>query len=990
MRKAFKVSGSGMFLRAALLGSASAAALVSPGWTAQAQEIPAASTEEELVITGIRASATAARNIKKNAEQIVDSVTAQDIGAMPDRSVSETLQRIPGVTLQRTNEARDPARLAAEGGGVFVRGLSWVRSELNGRDVFSANNGRGLSFEDVSSDLLAGIDVYKNPSADMIEGGVGGLINLRTRKPLEEPGQIIAASGDYNYADLREKGFWSANLLYSNKWDVGGGELGVLLAGSIGNIGNTTDSIQLGRYEPVTPDAGNATPNMQAGTTYFIPASIGWRRIDWQQQRLALNGVVQVRPIPEMTFTFEGMYARATPRDIEHAFGAYDLPATSSSYEFDDDNVLIAGTSPNENLDLNTRYTDQRKVTQDYSLNWRWEIDDRWTVSADIQRVYSSAQIHSMTAYSQFGVAPGFFNANRPTLSWDTRGNTPVVSVTENGASLATQSNYWWAAAMDHLEDNEAGSWAQRADAEYRFDDDSFLKSFRFGIRATQKDAITRQTGYNWALLSEQFWGATGNPVYLDGQGNPPNSGLPSQSELFAYDNFFRGNVNMPAAGWFPSASLVSNNQHAYSYLRSTLSAGWGWSPLTEASYQAAVPAGDNPSGGITHQYEKTKAAYALLRFGSPDSGRAGSFDGNIGVRVVETRTRAVAPDISIGEVSQGYDACVAANGAAACQPLLDAITFRGTGRLAGHNESSNSYTNVLPTLNLRYFATDDLQLRFAAGRAMVRPSFSQLIPYTTLSFAFQDNGLPEAINALTGTGGNPYLKPTISTQFDLSAEWYFGRSNSLTLAAFYKDVKDYIFAGVSPETYTSNGVTRTFEITRQMNGDSGTIKGFEVAYQQFFDFLPGVLSGLGLQANYTFVDSNGGTNTAVNTLDPNQTGNAADRSLPLEGMSKHSFNIAGIYEKHGISARVAYNWRSEYLLTTSAANINAPVWFEDYGQLDASLIVSVTDFLKVGVQGTNLLNSRTYLDVGGTTLHPRYSWTDTDRRFAFLARVRF
>ena len=106
--------------------------------------------------------------------------------------------------------------------------------------------------------------------------------------------------------------------------------------------------------------------------------------------------------------------------------------------------------------------------------------------------------------------------------------------------------------------------------------------------------------------------------------------------------------------------------------------------------------------------------------------------------------------------------------------------------------------------------------------------------------------------------------------------------------------------------------------------------------------------------------------------------------------MSKHAFNLAAMYEKHGVSARLAYNWRSEYLLTTSAANINAPVWFEDYGQLDASLIYSVTENIKVGVQGTNLLNSRTYLSVGGAELHPRYSWTDTDRRIAFLVRTRF
>ena len=174
--------------------------------TAPDQPAPAATTSKNaIIVTGIRASLRSARDRKKNAEQMVDSITATDIGALPDRSVSEALQRVPGVTLQRTNEARDPARLSAEGGAIFIRGLSWVRSEFNGRDTFSANNGRVLGFEDVPADMLAGVDVYKNPSADLIEGGIGGLVNLRTRKPFDQSGQLIGFSADVNYADLRKK-----------------------------------------------------------------------------------------------------------------------------------------------------------------------------------------------------------------------------------------------------------------------------------------------------------------------------------------------------------------------------------------------------------------------------------------------------------------------------------------------------------------------------------------------------------------------------------------------------------------------------------------------------------------------------------------------------------------------------------------------------------------------------------------------------------------
>jgi TonB-dependent receptor len=153
---------------------------------------------------------------------------------------------------------------------------------------------------------------------------------------------------------------------------------------------------------------------------------------------------------------------------------------------------------------------------------------------------------------------------------------------------------------------------------------------------------------------------------------------------------------------------------------------------------------------------------------------------------------------------------------------------------------------------------------------------------------------------------------------------------------------------------------------------------------------LPGLLRGFGVQANFTYVDSSGGRNTAINTLDPDQVNGAKDETLTLEGLSKTSYNVAAMYERARVSARLAYNWRERYLLTTSAANIARPVWSEDYGQLDASVFYSITETIKVGLQGTNLLNTRTYLDVGGATLAPRYSWTDTDRRVAIAMRASF
>lgn len=942
-------------------------------------------TAGEVVVTGIRASVQSATQRKRNAEQVIDSITAQDIGALPDRSVSEALQRIAGVTLQRTNDNRDPARLSSEGGGVFIRGLSWVRSELNGRDVFSANNGRALSFEDVSSDLLAGVDVYKNPSAELVEGGVGGIVNLRTRKPFDAPGHVIAFSGDANYADLRKKTFFSGNVLASDRWDTAAGEIGVLLSYSIGNIGNRTDQISDGRFDRAT--LGTAQDGLAAGTNVYLPAGMGFRQIDWQQRRTAFDGSIQWKPDDSFLVTAEALISKATPHDLEYAMGDYSTPeADNTTYKFGDQHQLVSGTIQNRFLNPDTRYGHQTNKTQDYSLNMKWTPTDHWAFGGDIQYIRSSADVVSMTAFDQ--------TPTTATIDFDLGGNTPKMVITPTGGSSAwtQQSDYYWAAAMDHIENNDAHEWSYKADAEYSFDDDSFLKSFRLGLRGTQRDATTRQTGYNWALLSEQYWGATGHPVYLNQTGFDAahqNAGLPSQSEYFSYRNFFRGSVQSGGSWWFPSKGLVSNGiQNAYSYLKNTESGGWGWVPLSD-DYSLAAPAADNVSGGINDQTERTRAAYGLLRFGE-DNSFLGHFDGNIGVRVVTTRTTA---DGSAIRVAAPTITCAPAMSAANCALIAQATAFAAGDIGALTQTASHSYTDVLPSLNLRFFLQDNLCLRLAAAKAIVRPTFSQLNPFTTLGFSFDSiTGAPNGVGingqptAFTGVAGNPDLKPTRSNQFDASLEWYFGKSNSLTLALFYKDISEYIFAGVAQQTYTSGGQTLTFDVTRQQNGSHGKIKGFELGYTQFFDMLPDALSGLGFQGNFTYVDSSGGKNTAVNVFDTNQTTNAAT-PLPLEGLSKTSYNVALIYEKYGISARAAYNWRSHYLLTTSAANINFPVWSEAYGQLDASILYSINKHLKVGVQATNLLNSRTYLDVGDPDLKPRYSWTDTDRRYAFLVR---
>jgi TonB-dependent receptor len=319
-----------------------------------------------------------------------------------------------------------------------------------------------------------------------------------------------------------------------------------------------------------------------------------------------------------------------------------------------------------------------------------------------------------------------------------------------------------------------------------------------------------------------------------------------------------------------------------------------------------------------------------------------------------------------------------------------------------------------LPSLNLRFHLNDEMQLRFGASQSMVRPNFSQMNGFTSLSFDFRlDGGGVPVLNSLanfpvgsmpdgnptplSGFGGNPYLEPTVSDNLDASLEWYFNSGGSVTLALFHKEIQDYIVVAPDLQQFTFGGETLDFAVNRQVNSDDGTLQGFELAFQKFFDFLPGPLSGFGLQANYTYIDNEGGANNAVNPFDPNQVTNAAGAALPLEGISPTSYNITGMYEKYGFSARLAYNWRERYLVTTSAANLNVPVWWEDYGQLDGSIFYNITDDVKIGLQAQNLLGSRTYLEISSndpnvspTSFTPRHQWSDTDTRYTFSVRAQF
>lgn len=972
---------------------------------APAADAPRSGVVEEVIVTGMRQSIESAQEIKQNAEQIVDSVSAVDITALPDRTVTETLQRIPGVAIDHLFAPNDTNRFSAEGSGVVVRGMTQVRSELNGRDVFSARNTRGLSFEDVPSELMSGVDVYKNPSADMIEGGIAGSVDLRTRKPFDSPDTVFGATASANWGDFAEKTKPQVSALFSTRWDTGVGEMGLLVNAAYSGLATRTDSIQFGRpfrrnidAEAVGSVSNSADcPSMTGGTfrCVFLPAGARWSELDFDRERLGGAIAFQWRPSDRSEMTLQALHSNYKMNWTEHsawfqAGGRETAIAPGTTGQFDANGNFVSGRLVTSTNDLTwvsdplledtvrilqpgwahiptgatTRMAEQHQRTTDVGLNFRIDATDQLSLSFDVQYVKAEADNYDYTVNT--AVWPD-------ALDVDLSGSLPRVSVVDGDAYLSNPANYYWAAGMDDTQENRGEEKAMRFDVNYRIDS-GWFQSLRAGVRATDREAVNKDTGYNWQPITEWWMGnsAGGWP----GQVAPLDRYITGDSRFFTFNNFYRGDAVMPGGIWVASDALVKDLKNNGATIGTAEINGSGWAPDTFA------PADANT------QSENTYAGYFLLRF----AGEVGSLplDGNIGVRYVRTETEAAGFAQQPNWTSYG---------------LLDPeVLALGTGESVAVNQDG-SYDDVLPSLNVRLKLLPDLQWRFAFSKAIARPTFDQLRANVTLGGDVEviyDTSVPpvpidQQVISFTGSGGNPWLRPMRSTQYDTALEWYFAKQGSLTGTFFYKDVKDYFITGTSMQ----NIFGQDWEVETTINGDKGIIQGFEIGYSQFYDFLPGILKGFGLQANYTYVDSKGAPGpTAGNTTPP---------GLPLEGLSPKSYNLMLMYQRGPVEARLAYNWRERWLLTTQDGDGKGAVWNDDYGQLDASVFFRINDNVQVGIEANNLSNTTQKLLVGpykytlaadgntpdydvdyiDTRLY-RNGWFTFDRRVAATVRVTF
>ncbi|MBL4828073.1 MAG: TonB-dependent receptor, partial [Spongiibacteraceae bacterium] len=784
-------------------------------------------------------------------------------------------------------------------------------------------NGRALSFEDVPAELLAGVDVYKNPSAALIEGGIGGTINLRTRQPFDFEGLKISGSVGANHYDFIDKTKPTVSGLISNRWQVGEGELGVLLNLSYQEGGFRTDTITV---EPFWER--NDIPGFE-GQTVNVPSGGGISSRFGERERRGIAAALQYSHNDNLEFYANYLQSNYEFNEYDFSYFAFipledggDItPNTDFDFAFGSGGDMLHGSFLDVNVASNTGHYRRESTTADYSTGVKWQVSEQFRLTAEIQ--YVDAETQS----SNFMVST---SSSAPVFNLDLSGSLPGMSVLPGGY-LTNPDNYYWNWVIDHIEENTGQQRAGRVDGVWEFNNSAFLDSFSAGIRYTERDAKNKATGWRWAAMSSPWDGfiiPLNDPAFAnDWTVNP-------------FNDFFMGKGNLLGATLAGKVSLISNhNDDAVNKLAIHPSF-----PLDGAIQFSPFD--------INTQTQETLAAYSMLSFEHEITGVPMS--GNVGVRVVQT---------SIG--AQGWTS---------------------VGGALAPTKYDNDYTDVLPSLNLKFSILDNLILRMAASKGISRPNFNDLNPNFSINVEV-DNDTGELIS-FNGGGGNPELKPMEVEQFDAAVEWYFGEGGLLYATLFRKNVDNFITNGVirddlqyiSPITGEIESATFTLEVP--LNGEDGKIKGYEVGTTLFFDFLPAPYNGFGIQANYTYVDS------AAPSPDTSDTsGNSL--TVPLEGLSEHSYNLIGMYEWGALDIRVAYNWRDEWVRTTRGNGTGElPVFDEGFGQLDASIGYQINDTFRVQFDAVNISNTQRKTMFGVST-RPR-DVVVTDTRYGISIRGEF
>jgi iron complex outermembrane recepter protein len=909
---------------------------VSPA--ANTSEAAAAVTEgDAVVVTGTRASLRSARNLKRNANQIVDSIQATDIGKLPDVNTVESLQRITGVQIQRRygeggtdyDHRTEPA--------ITIRGMTQVRNLIDGRDFFTANGGRAPDLEGLPSELMAGVDVYKNAASNLIEGGVGGVVDIRTRLPFDSKLPINSITLKANYYDRIEKSSPSVSALFSRQFDTGAGRMGFLVNASMGKTYYRQDAVLQQQQHVITatsnPTAFASFPNKGSLSTLYVPTSFEIYQDSGERERKGLALAYQWQINEDMLFTAQNIHSEYQfIRRGEYLYGddknTDPRAAAGSTFTWDSDGTATSGVLSPQIFSTSRFDQDVRNHTNLSTLNFKWQITDKLRSKTDFAYEYATydADRNGDSVKLYDNESRSVANIPQLNMAFDVRGKYPTFSIVDPAnptnpyAYFGNPNNWYYEWLANAVDRHRLKMAAFVQDFDYDTGGDFFTK-LHAGVRVSDTKVLLRGNWDNTGVCND-----TGTNPSWSACPLIPVSEHPNLAWVGPADNFMKPGVGFAVAIFpeyaDPNSSVFDRTVKTYAQL-------FAGKPNTY-TFRTTF----NPSE-INEQHETTQAAYVSGDFDTTLMGYG--LDGTVGVRAVKTKLESIG---YIQDSTGSHEAVI-----------------------------ENEYTNILPSFNARLHVSNELQFRAAFGQTITRPNFTDMATHVQLN-----PNIPSQYDAFgrpTGSSGNPYLKPMKATSYDLTAEYYWGSSNLAFFGVFKKDVEGYQASGI--EVMNFGGVD--YSISTSINLGKGTIKGFEIGYTQFFDFLPGLWSGLGVQANYTRVDS--------------KVERSAGVFIPLPKLSKDSYNFIALYEKGPVQARIAYNWRSSYLDQLNGSGVfGANQYAAPYSSLDASASYQINDVFSVSVDAVNLGNSmyHTYVEreSGGLL------WQLNDRRYSLTLKANF
>ena len=888
---------------------------------------------DEIVVTGFRQSLEAALNVKKNSVSAVDAIVAEDIAKFPDQNLAESLQRIPGISIQRDG---------GEGRSITVRGLGsqFTRVRVNGMETIatssdgaSANRDRAFDFNVFASELFSSLVVHKTAEASLDEGSLGAVVDLNTGNPLKgKSGLTAVASIQGSYNDLSDNiGPRAAGLL---SWRNDADTFGIAVSAAY----SKTDTLEVGnnsvRWAQAYFDSVDGTPCFysavsggsplaNSGGSYrpsaacdkaslaFHPRIPRYGIVRHDRERLGLTGSIQFAPTESSKFSIDGLYSRFR-EDREEKWLEILARTNERSIDvvgpvYDANNNMVSATW-NDAYVRTEHYLRQSK-TEFYQLGGTWDQDVsdslRFTVMGGFSKSNADIPVETTIMFDDRdaqGYKFDYTDMNYPKLTFGTSVTDPASFQLAEVRDAPSNNTNRYKTVQLRTEWDVAEGFQIKAGAMWR--------RFNFDlVSANRNTQVCSGAGADKVLgtlacTATSLFGPTA--VY----GFPVTAAL---SEL----------VTLPGAGQ-PAGTTVQ-------WLIPAFPAATDFTKL----YSRALL---NDVGNIRGVQETTKGAY--LQFDAKGSLLGLDYALNAGIRYVRTEQSSYG-------LNNGVNVTV-----------------------------ERSYDDWLPAINVALYPTQSVIVRGAIAQVMTRPSLGQLTPGGSAS------GFAQTISF-----GNPFLNPYRATAFDLALEWYFRPESVISVALFKKTIDSFPITQSRTDTFLSTGLPPSilsgsdpatvnpallsqpiWTINGNVNGTGASLKGVEVSIQMPFSFLPGILSHFGMQANATFVDSTAdfritGPATQACTRTPLPTSNCSLVGVPanynstLLNLSKRAYNATLYYDDGRFSARASIAYRGPFNDSTSGNN-NVFEGYQSYTNVDASVRYKLNDMIELSVEGSNLLDT--------------------------------